>query len=180
MRRWVKDNTPREGATKVKPSTRGKRRAAQPRKRLPHGETPDVYSSRQHVPMKTHSAKPCRMTSVETPRGKRYGVFYGQRTKPQLFKTKDAAEKFQIECWRTHGFKGLSMAKKSKKKATKKSKRSVASRKARGAHCVYTPSGKLFNCFAEKTSAERVVKGMNKGCQKKGRPASWSLKSSGR
>jgi hypothetical protein len=71
------------------------------------------------------------------------------------------------------------MAKKKTKKSARK-KTSVASRKARGSHCVYTPSGKLFNCFAEKSSAERVVKGMNKGDQKKGRPASWSLRSSGR
>jgi hypothetical protein len=72
--------------------------------------------------------------------------------------------------------KGKSMAKKKKpaKKATKKAKRSAASRKARGAHCVFTPTGKLFNCYAEKTSAARVVKGMNK------RSPGWAVKSSGR
>ncbi len=59
------------------------------------------------------------------------------------------------------------------KKATK-SKRSAASRKARGTHCVYTPKGKLFNCYAEKTSAAKVVKGMNK------RSPGWAVKSSGR
>jgi hypothetical protein len=124
------------------------------------------------------------MTSMVNAKGqKRWGVFYGNRQKPQLFATKDAATKFQLDCWRKHGFKGLGMAKKTKKKAAKKatkSKKSVASRKARGANCVYTPSGKLFNCFAEKKSAEAVVKGMNKGCQKRGKPASWTLKVSGR
>lgn len=188
MKRTTKaGNYAREGATKLPASKRGMRRKAQPRRRLPHGEHEGVYSSRQAPAADLHRAKPCRMTSVTNHRGeKRWGVFYGQRTKPQLFRSREAAEKFQIECWRAHGgVKGLGrMAKKkpAKKpaKKTKRKKASAASRKARGAHCVYTPSGKLFNCFAERSSAERVVKGMNKGCQKRGKPASWSLRSSGR
>ena len=52
------------------------------------------------------------------------------------------------------------------KKKPKKAKTSIAARKARGPHCVYTPSKKLFNCFAEKTSAAKVVAGMNKGYKK--------------
>ena len=76
--------------------------------------------------------------------------------------------------------------KKKPKKSAKKSMKSVAARKARGPHCVYTPSKKLFNCFAEKTSAANVVKGMNKGykktCSKKKiTPGEgWTLQSSGR
>ena len=72
------------------------------------------------------------------------------------------------------------------KKKPKKAKTSIAARKARGPHCVYTPSKKLFNCFAEKTSAAKVVAGMNKGykktCSKKKiTPGEgWTLKSSGR
>jgi hypothetical protein len=100
--RWTKVNTVREGATKLKPSRRGMKRKAQPRARLAHGDTPDVYTSRSTVAAKAYARTPCKMTSLTDHKGrKRWGVFYGQRTKPQLFKTK--ARTRRRERTRQHG-----------------------------------------------------------------------------
>lgn len=169
--------------TKVLPSSnRGRERGGQPRLYARHGDTEIMY--RRDLPKphdftaKSKKGIPgvCKYEVVYKDGVKKFGVYYGNRQTPQLFNTKEKAMRFQAECKKSHGLKGLGkMAKKkAAKKATKKSKKSVASRKARGSHCVFTPKGKLFNCYAQKTSASAVVKGMNK------RSPGWAVKSSGR
>jgi len=75
----------------------------------------------------------------------------------------------------------LSGLRRRKKKSTKKSstkKRATksrrSSRKAKGNFCVYSPKGKLFNCFEKESSARKVVRGMSK------RSKGWKLRKKGR
>lgn len=173
-----KANVVREGATKLKPSNRGRKRAAQPRKAHPYEPEPDIrlfdIQAKTHVAHGTTKHAPCKLVVRYAGEKKQWGVYYGKRPKPQMFNSKEAAERFQKECKKAHGIKGLSTMAKSKKKPSKRKKASVAARKAKGSNCVYTPKGKLFNCFAEKASAQAVVKGMNK------RSPGWTIKTSGR
>lgn len=177
----TKTNTAHSGATSVKYNPAHEPRGRQPRT-IRHGDTEIRYKASTHSAWKEHDGKkhPCKLTTFRTSKGTTYGLYDRRGQKMQMFKSREAAARQQQDCKRAAGIagaaKGKSMAKKkapakAAAKRGKKRKTTNAQKRARGPYCVYAPSKKLFNCFKEKATAEKVVAGMNKGwmklCKKK-------------
>ena len=105
-------NTPGEPTFLCKKSSRGKLRCSPTPTYIEHGETGVRYRTGMPETYGTTKSKKgipgvCKYEVVFKNGVKKFGVYYGHRKEPQLFNTKEKAMRFQAECKKSHGIKGL-------------------------------------------------------------------------